>query len=226
MKASFSFRLDDRIRVVGKTFRNYLRFKMIVSRISSRFSKNHCCITRRWKKTIAVAMSGGIDSSVTALLLKEQGFDVVGVFMRNWDFSDEKGKSECTYTRDRKDMEDVCRTLDIPAVFVDFSKNYWNEVFMPFLQAYQSGLETPNPDVYCNRYVKFKAFKHYVNDKLGIEDLATGHYARIKHNTTEDGKTEVNLLTAADSTKDQTYFLAMTNVSAPWNGLSFVSYIL
>ena len=120
-------------------------------------------------------MSGGVDSSVAALLLKEQGYDVIGIFMKNWDESDEFGY--CTASEDYEDVRRVCEQIDIPYYTVNFEKEYWDRVFTYFLNEYKKG-RTPNPDVICNKEIKFKAFLEHAL-KLGADYLATGHYARV-----------------------------------------------
>jgi tRNA-uridine 2-sulfurtransferase len=147
---------------------------------------------------VVVGMSGGVDSSVAALLLKQQGYDVVGIFMKNWDDTDEFGV--CTATEDFDDVVRVCNQLDIPYYSVNFEKQYWDKVFSYFLDEYKAG-RTPNPDVMCNKEIKFKAFLDYALD-LGADYLATGHYAQVREN---NGKYE--MLRGVDSNKDQTYFL-------------------
>ncbi|GGA69142.1 tRNA 2-thiouridine(34) synthase MnmA [Ornithinibacillus halotolerans] len=147
---------------------------------------------------VVVGMSGGVDSSVAALLLKEQGYDVVGIFMKNWDDTDEFGV--CTATEDFDDVVRVCNQLDIPYYSVNFEKQYWDKVFTYFLDEYKAG-RTPNPDVMCNKEIKFKAFLDHALD-LGADYLATGHYAQVREN---NGKYE--MLRGVDSNKDQTYFL-------------------
>jgi tRNA-uridine 2-sulfurtransferase len=147
---------------------------------------------------VVVGMSGGVDSSVAALLLKEQGYDVVGIFMKNWDDTDEFGV--CTATEDFDDVVRVCNQLDIPYYSVNFEKQYWDKVFTYFLDEYKAG-RTPNPDVMCNKEIKFKAFLDYALD-LGADYLATGHYAQVREH---NGKFE--MLRGVDSNKDQTYFL-------------------
>ncbi|UOQ46289.1 tRNA 2-thiouridine(34) synthase MnmA [Halobacillus salinarum] len=147
---------------------------------------------------VVVGMSGGVDSSVAALLLKEQGYDVVGIFMKNWDDTDENGF--CTATEDYEDVIRVCNQLDIPYYAVNFEKQYWDKVFTYFLDEYKAG-RTPNPDVMCNKEIKFKAFLDHAM-ALGADYLATGHYARVEEH---NGRFE--LLRGVDSNKDQTYFL-------------------
>ncbi|MEG1432170.1 tRNA 2-thiouridine(34) synthase MnmA [Eubacterium sp.] len=148
---------------------------------------------------IVVGMSGGVDSSVAALLLKEQGHDVVGVFMKNWEEKD--GDGVCTATADYEDVARVCETIGIPYYTVNFTREYYDRVFSYFLEEYQKG-RTPNPDVLCNKEIKFKAFLEYALKVVGGEYLATGHYAQIDK---EDGT--YRLLRAVDGNKDQTYFL-------------------
>lgn len=147
---------------------------------------------------VIVGMSGGVDSSVTALLLKEQGYDVIGIFMKNWDDTDEFG--HCTAEDDAEDVRRVCEQLDIPYYTVNFEKEYFDKVFSYFLDEYKSG-RTPNPDVMCNREIKFGEFLNKALD-LGADYVATGHYARLIQ---EDGK--YTLLRGVDNNKDQTYFL-------------------
>src|SRR5699024_1819311 len=121
---------------------------------------------------VVVGMSGGVDSSVAALLLKEQGYDVVGIFMKNWDATDEF--VVCTSTEDCEDDVRVFSQLDIPYYSVNFEKKYWDTVFTYFLDEYKTG-RTPNPDVMCNKEIKFKAFLDHALS-LGADFLATGHY--------------------------------------------------
>lgn len=148
---------------------------------------------------VVVGMSGGVDSSVTAHILKEQGYDVVGVFMKNWDDTDENGI--CTATEDYHDVALVANQLGIPYYSINFEKEYWNKVFTYFLEEYKKG-RTPNPDVMCNKEIKFKAFLDYAMD-IGADYVATGHYARLAKD--EDGT--AHLLRGVDNNKDQTYFL-------------------
>lgn len=145
-------------------------------------------------------MSGGVDSSVTALLLKEQGYDVVGIFMKNWDDTDENGV--CTATEDYKDVAKVAAQIGIPYYSVNFEKEYWDRVFEYFLAEYRAG-RTPNPDVMCNKEIKFKAFLDYAME-LGADYVATGHYAQVE----KDENGVVHMLRGVDNNKDQTYFLS------------------
>ena len=149
---------------------------------------------------VVVGMSGGVDSSVTALLLKQQGYDVVGVFMKNWDDTDENGV--CTATEDYKDVAKVATQIGIPYYSVNFEKEYWDRVLTYFIDEFKKG-RTPNPDVICNKEIKFKAFIEYAN-QLGADYVATGHYADLKR----DEAGNMHLMRAKDQTKDQTYFLS------------------
>ena len=124
---------------------------------------------------IVVGMSGGVDSSVAALLLKQQGYDVVGVFMKNWEETDESGV--CTAENDWNDVREVCEIIGIPYYAVNFSREYWDRVFSYFIKEYRAG-RTPNPDVLCNREIKFKAFLDFAM-KLGADRLATGHFCQL-----------------------------------------------
>ena len=147
---------------------------------------------------VVVGMSGGVDSSVAALRLKEQGYDVIGIFMKNWDDTDQNGV--CTATEDYNDVIEVCNQIGIPYYAVNFEKQYWDKVFTYFLDEYKAG-RTPNPDVMCNKEIKFKAFLEHAMS-LGADYLATGHYARVEY---RDG--EYKMLRGIDENKDQTYFL-------------------
>lgn len=153
-------------------------------------------------KKYVVGLSGGVDSSVTALLLKQQGYDVIGVFMKNWDEKDEN--QVCTATQDYEDVRRVADKIGIPYYSVNFEKEYWDRVFTYFIEEYKNG-RTPNPDVLCNKEIKFNAFLEYIL-RTGGDYLATGHYARVAF---RDGY--YRLLKAVDQTKDQTYFLCMLN---------------
>ena len=156
-------------------------------------------------KKVIIGMSGGVDSSVAAIILKEQGYLVEGLFMRNWDSlvnndimgNPTLGENICTQEQDYNDAKAVCDKLDIPLHRIDFVKEYWDYVFTYFLDELKKG-RTPNPDVMCNKYIKFDLFINEAK-RLGADYVATGHYARMK-----DG----NLYKAVDTNKDQTYFLA------------------
>ena len=147
---------------------------------------------------VTVGMSGGVDSSVAALLLKEAGHDVRAIFMQNWDDSDD----QCTARQDYRDALAVCRRLDIKLVTVNFEREYWDRVFAHFLEEYSAG-RTPNPDILCNKEIKFKAFLEHAKDS-GSDFIATGHYAQRSNATTQQ---PVKLLRGLDTNKDQSYFL-------------------
>ena len=149
-------------------------------------------------KKIVVGLSGGVDSSVSALLLKQHGFEVEGLFMKNWvDYADE---SECTVEEDRKDAQSVADKVGIVFHEANFAMEYWDYVFKHFLDEYTAG-RTPNPDILCNREIKFKAFLDHAME-LGGYLIATGHYARVRE---FEGKFQ--LLKGLDNTKDHSYFL-------------------
>ncbi len=147
---------------------------------------------------VVVGLSGGVDSSVTAQLLLEQGHEVVGLFMKNWDEDD--GTEYCTAKADLADAESVCERLGITLHTVNFAAEYWDYVFEVFLREYAAG-RTPNPDILCNKEIKFKAFLDHATH-LGAEKIATGHYARIAE---QDGR--FHLLKGVDNNKDQSYFI-------------------
>ncbi len=151
-------------------------------------------------KKIIVGMSGGVDSSVTALLLLEQGHQVTGLFMKNWEEDD--GTEQCTAMEDLADAQQVCDKLGIELKTVNFAAEYWDEVFEVFLSEFKAG-RTPNPDILCNKHVKFKAFLNYAIEDLGAEYIATGHYAQV--NCASSG--EYFLLKGLDPNKEQSYFL-------------------
>ncbi len=146
---------------------------------------------------IIVGMSGGVDSSVCALLLKQQGYEISGLFMKNWeDYPD----GNCPAAEDAKDVMNVCDVLDIEMDGINFAEQYWERVFAYFLEEYKAG-RTPNPDILCNKEIKFKAFLDYALEQ-GADKIATGHYAKI-----EERNGRFYLMKAEDHNKDQTYFL-------------------
>ncbi|TCS90824.1 tRNA (5-methylaminomethyl-2-thiouridylate)-methyltransferase [Keratinibaculum paraultunense] len=157
------------------------------------------------KKRVILGMSGGVDSSVAALLLKEAGYEVIGIFMKNWEEKDEYGV--CTATEDANDARRVASQLNIPFYTINFEKEYWDRVFSYFLDEYKKG-RTPNPDVMCNQEIKFNAFLDYAL-KLDADYIAMGHYARVKE---IDGK--YYLLRGIDKNKDQSYFLSRIDQKA------------
>lgn len=154
-------------------------------------------MNRNSNKKIFVGLSGGVDSSVAAALLKEQGHDVTGVFIRIW--REEWG--ECTWKEDRRDAMKVALALDIPFVTVDLSEEYYEKVARYMIEEYQAG-RTPNPDVMCNTVIKFGAFLDWAKEQ-GAEYVATGHYAQIVRSETG----EIQMMKGRDDEKDQTYFL-------------------
>ena len=149
---------------------------------------------------VIVGLSGGVDSSVAALRLLEDGYSVRALFMKNWEEDDRE--EYCSAAEDLADARQVAERLGVELLTVNFSGEYWDRVFEYFLAEYRAG-RTPNPDVLCNREIKFKAFLDYAL-ALGADYIATGHYAGTRHN---DG--EVQLIRASDENKDQTYFLYM-----------------
>ena len=152
------------------------------------------------KIRVVVGMSGGVDSSVAALLLKRQGYDVVGVFMKNWD--DTRDDGICTATEDFEDVKKVADKIGIPYYSINFEKEYWERVFQYFLKEYKAG-RTPNPDIMCNTEIKFKSFLDYAMN-LDADYLAMGHYAK----TMVDDQGVTHMMRPKDGNKDQTYFLS------------------
>ena len=145
------------------------------------------------QKKVFVGLSGGVDSALAAYLLKEQGYDVVGVFIKNWDGE----KEQCTIRKDLKDAKEIAQQLKITFHSIDFIDEYREYVFDYFLDSLEKGL-TPNPDIFCNKYVKFKAFYDWAMSQ-GADFVATGHYAQINNHE--------QMLSGVDPVKDQTYFL-------------------
>lgn len=154
------------------------------------------------RKRVVVGMSGGVDSSVAALLLKQQGYEVIGLFMKNWEEDDTE--EYCTSRQDLIDAASVADIIGIPLEAVNFSAEYKDRVFKQFLAEYEAG-NTPNPDILCNAEIKFKAFLDHAMT-LGADLIATGHYAQVR-----EVRGEYQLLKAEDGTKDQSYFLYRLN---------------
>jgi tRNA-specific 2-thiouridylase len=157
------------------------------------------------KKKIVVGLSGGVDSSVTAMLLKQQGYEVVGLFMKNWE--DDDDDEYCSSKQDLIDAVSVADKLGIEIEAVNFSKEYKDRVFANFLEEYQAG-RTPNPDILCNAEIKFKAFLDHAMG-MGADLIATGHYAQVRENPFKPGLFQ--LMKADDGSKDQSYFLYRLN---------------
>jgi len=154
------------------------------------------------RRHVVVGMSGGVDSSVTALLLKQQGYEVTGLFMKNWE--DDDSDEYCSSRQDLLDAVSVADTIGIPIEAVNFAKEYRERVFAYFLREYEAG-RTPNPDILCNSEIKFKAFLDHAL-RLGADCIATGHYAQVRE---VDGLFQ--LIKASDASKDQSYFLHRLN---------------
>ncbi|WP_297669994.1 tRNA 2-thiouridine(34) synthase MnmA [Thomasclavelia sp.] len=172
-------------------------------------------------KRVVLGLSGGVDSAVAAYLLKKQGYEVIGVFMRNWDSqlnNDILGNPTndndiCPQEQDYNDAKAVAKCLGIEIKRVDFIKEYWDNVFTYFLDEYRKG-RTPNPDILCNKHIKFKAFLDYAKT-LNADYIATGHYARVVHSENKDSI----MLKGIDNNKDQTYFLCQLNQQQLQNSL-------
>jgi tRNA-specific 2-thiouridylase len=159
------------------------------------------------KKKIVIGMSGGVDSSVAAWLLKEQGHEVTGLFMKNWE--DDDDEEYCSTRQDWIDAVSVADLIGIDIEAVNFAAEYKDRVFSEFLREYQAG-RTPNPDVLCNAEIKFKAFLDHATE-LGADLIATGHYARVRQTTAGEHAGRFELLKAVDASKDQSYFLHRLN---------------
>ncbi|ATZ17399.1 tRNA 2-thiouridine(34) synthase MnmA [Williamsoniiplasma luminosum] len=167
------------------------------------------------KEKIIIGLSGGVDSSVAALLLQEQGYEVEALFMRNWDSmanndvlgNDKETGEVCTQELDYNDAKQVADKLGIKLHRVDFIKEYWEYVFQYFIDEYQKG-RTPNPDILCNKYIKFDKFLNYALTNLGADKIAMGHYAGVRYN---EQTQQFEMIRAVDQNKDQTYFLSQLN---------------
>lgn len=158
-------------------------------------------------KKVIVGMSGGVDSSVSAYVLLQQGYDVEGLFMKNWEEDD--GTEYCTALSDLADAQQVADTLGIKLHTANFAAEYWDRVFEHFISEYSAG-RTPNPDILCNKEVKFRAFLDYALT-LGADFIATGHYAQRGEAVTIEGHAVAPLLKGLDKNKDQSYFLHAVN---------------
>lgn len=171
---------------------------------SQQYNTNYCRISRHWDdncmESIVVGLSGGVDSAVAALLLKGEGYSVSGLFMKNWDEDD--GTEYCTAKEDYEDAQRIAEKLDIPLDTISFSAEYWERVFKGLIEGYNSGF-TPNPDILCNREIKFGLFLDYVEQLADSHTIATGHYARG-----EGIGNRFKLFRARDKSKDQSYFLS------------------
>ena len=165
------------------------------------------------KKRVVLGLSGGVDSAVAAYLLKQQGYEVIGVFMRNWDSqlnndvlgNPTNNNAVCPQEEDYNDAKAVAKHLGIEIKRVDFIKEYWDQVFTYFIDEYKKG-RTPNPDILCNKHIKFKAFLDFANE-LNADYIATGHYASVEHHEGQDSV----MIKGVDNNKDQTYFLCQLN---------------
>ena len=179
------------------------------------------------KEKVLLGLSGGVDSAVAAIELKNAGFDVTCAFMRNWDALANNdilgnptiGDEVCPQEADYMDALQVAEKLGLECLRVDFVKEYWDHVFVSFLDEYKKG-RTPNPDILCNKYVKFDAFLNYAK-QLGFDYVATGHYARVEH-----GSEESLLLRGSDPNKDQTYFLCQISKDALRKTLFPIGHLL
>ncbi|MDP8099340.1 tRNA 2-thiouridine(34) synthase MnmA [Pasteurella atlantica] len=158
-----------------------------------------CQLTENATKKVICGMSGGVDSSVSAFILQQQGYQVEGLFMKNWEEDDDT--DYCTAAADLADAQAVCDKLGIKLHKINFAAEYWDNVFEHFLSEYKAG-RTPNPDILCNKEIKFKAFLEYAAEDLGADYIATGHYVRRRD---LDGQSQ--LLRGLDGNKDQSYFL-------------------
>ncbi|RXW16350.1 hypothetical protein EST38_g9506 [Candolleomyces aberdarensis] len=171
-------------------------------------------------------MSGGVDSSVAALLLAREDYDLSAVFMRNWDTRDESGTDKgCEWEKDWEDVQRVCKKLDIPVSMIDLSREYWNRVFEPSLRQWELGI-SPNTDVWCNKEIKFGALLERLPSPSGVPPwFATGHYARKSWSSSGNYPPRPQLTRPADRHKDQTYYLSSISESGlrralfPLNGL-------
>ena len=176
--------------------------------ITSSAYTDYCANKLPYETKVIVGMSGGVDSSVSAHLLIEQGYQVEGLFMKNWEEDDTD--EYCAAAQDLKDAQAICDKLGIKLHTINFATEYWDNVFEYFLAEYKAG-RTPNPDIMCNKEIKFKAFLEFACEELGADFIATGHYVqRELRNITDDQKNWA-MIRGQDSNKDQSYFLYTLN---------------
>lgn len=175
----------------------------------SSISNQNLANTKPNNAKVIIGLSGGVDSSVAAYLLLEQGYEVEALFMKNWEEDDTD--SYCAASADLRDAEAICDKLNIKLHSINFAAEYWDNVFTHFLAEYKCG-RTPNPDILCNKEIKFKCFLDYAIHTLNADYIATGHYARIRRTLDSHTQQEkVELLKGLDQNKDQTYFLHALN---------------
>lgn len=168
-------------------------------------------------KNIAIAVSGGVDSGVSAFLLKKQGYNLIGIHMQNWDNEGDESlqipdvKSPC-FERDERDAKRICDQLEIPFHKISFSNEYWHKVWEPVIEEYKNGF-TPNPDILCNQYIKTEILPKYIKENFGDYSVATGHYARKSFIINNNGEKIFKLHSGVDANKDQAYFLSQISQS-------------
>jgi len=179
-----------------------------VSQPSPSSYANYCANKPLLETKVIVGMSGGVDSSVSAHLLIEQGYQVEGLFMKNWEEDDTD--EYCAAAQDLKDAQAICDKLGIKLHTINFATEYWDNVFEYFLAEYKAG-RTPNPDIMCNKEIKFKAFLEFACEDLGADYIATGHYVQRELRTGVDNQQHWTMIRGLDSNKDQSYFLYTLN---------------
>ncbi|MFQ3289067.1 MAG: tRNA-specific 2-thiouridylase [Alteromonadaceae bacterium] len=188
----------------------YIRFRLMttVSQTSSSAYANYCADKTPSQTKVIVGMSGGVDSSVSAHLLIEQGYQVEGLFMKNWEEDDTD--EYCAAAQDLKDAQAICDKLGIKLHTINFATEYWDNVFEYFLAEYKAG-RTPNPDIMCNKEIKFKAFLEFACEDLGADFIATGHYVQRELRIDSNHIKSWTMIRGLDSNKDQSYFLYTLN---------------